>query len=63
MSVHGSTTEEVLFYPFVGATILAFILALLSGEMWEGVVFLITRGSMYNYFSYFSVGCFFLFHS
>ena len=54
METHNSTPEEMLFYPFMGATVISFLIALLSGELLDGVFFLYNEGSPSKFIMFFS---------
>lgn len=45
MIKYNASIEELLYYSFVGSTIMSLLLAILNGELFEGVLFLTSKGT------------------
>ena len=47
MNIYHASVEELLYYSFIGSTIMSFILSLVAGELWEGVYFFYNSGNIH----------------
>jgi hypothetical protein len=47
MSKYGATVEELLYYSFLGSAVVSFIIAVIAGEMIEGILFFFQQGSVH----------------
>ena len=50
MQTYQATTEELLYFSFLGSTIISFLLSLLAGELFEGLHFLYSQGTFHIWF-------------
>jgi cytochrome bd-type quinol oxidase subunit 2 len=48
ISKYNATVEELLYHSFLGSTIISFVLSVISGELFEGIIFLIKKGDVHT---------------
>lgn len=54
MVTYNSSIEDLLYHTFLGSAIASFLTSCLTGEMWQGIMFLVRTGSVHAWFIMFA---------
>lgn len=54
MVTYNSSIEDLLYHTFLGSAIASFLTSCLTGEMWQGIMFLVRTGSLHAWFIMFA---------